>query len=190
MVLMGPKWTRTAPPTCPSLPKPRKRDPIASKWTQKSTSSIKWQYQMTHVYLKRSILKCTNTRPEYLIRILCQAVVRFRPVRWLKTDRFFDKSPKCSLERILTHRAWLVVSHLSAAAISSQDGARQVCQPSAMTKLPSALQYACWTKPFPFRASSSCLVSTSQSRMASKPIPPEINRFPSGEKAKPHAAFM
>src|SRR3974390_557845 len=46
MVLIGPKRTHTAPPTFPSLPKLRKGDPRAPQWTQKSTSSIKWQYQI------------------------------------------------------------------------------------------------------------------------------------------------
>ena len=84
-----------------------------------------------------------------------------------------------------------VFSFASAAAISSQDGARQACHgaPARITS-PSALHLAASrSEPVPPKVSSSCRVPTSQSLTASRPPDAEINRRPSGEKAMPKAAF-
>src|SRR6266850_360473 len=62
-------------------------------------------------------------------------------------------------------------SFTSAAAISSQDGARQAChgRPTRITS-PSALHRAASrTEPVPAKVSNSCRVPTSQSLTASRP---------------------
>src|ERR1019366_6485726 len=78
-------------------------------------------------------------------------------------------------------------SFASAAAISSQDGARQACHgaPAKITS-PSALHLATFRyAPMPPKVSSSCRVPTSQSLTVS--LPPneeEINLRPSAEKPR------
>jgi hypothetical protein len=85
-----------------------------------------------------------------------------------------------------------VFSFASAAAISSQDDARQACH-GAPTKIksPSALHLATFRyAPMPPKVSSYCRVPTSQSLTVS--LPPneeEISRRPSAEKARPWTPF-
>ena len=68
---MGLKRTHTAPPSLPSLHEPRKMDPIAPIGTQKSSSSIKWQYQTARSSLKSNYSKTPKLRSESLVIVCC-----------------------------------------------------------------------------------------------------------------------